>query len=189
MSDLGPVSFYLGMAVIRDRGNKILCLGQQAYLEKIFKDHGMWECKAVAVPMDRNLTLSLQDYQANDVFRTQYQPAVGSLMYAMLSTRPDLTFSVSVVSRYASNPNPSHWQAVKRIFCYIYGTLSRQLTYHGTLSKLEGYTDADWAGDYDTRRSTSGYIFNVRSEAISWSSKQQPTVALFSCKAEYMGQT
>ena len=189
MSDLGPVSFYLGMAVTRDRGNKILRLGQQAYLEKILKDHGMWECKAVAVPMDGNLTSSLQNYQATDVFRTQYQSAVGSLMYAMLSTRPDLAFSVSVVSRYASNPNPSHWQAVKRIFRYIRGTPSLQLTYRGTLSKLEGYTDADWAGDYDTRRSTSGYIFNVGSGAISWSSKRQPTVASSSCEAEYMGQT
>lgn len=80
-------------------------------------------------------------------------------MYAMLSTRPDLAFSVSGVSRYASNPNSSHWQAVKRIFRDIRGTLSLQLTYYGTLSNLEGYTDADWVGDYDTRRSTSGYIF------------------------------
>lgn len=110
-------------------------------------------------------------------------------MYAMLGTRPDLAFSVSVVSRYASNPNPRHWQAVKRIFRYIRGTLSLQLTYRGKLSNLEGYTDADCAGDYDTRRSTSGYIFNVGNGAISWSSKRQPTVALSSCKAEYMGQT
>ena len=110
-------------------------------------------------------------------------------MYAILGTRPDLAFSVSVVSRYASNPNPSHWQAVKRIFRYIRGTFSLQLTYRGEFSNLQGYTDADWAGDLDTRRSTSGYIFNVGSGAISWSSKRQPTVALSSCEAEYMGQT
>lgn len=158
MSDLGPVSFYLGMAITRDRANKILRLSQETYLEKILKDYGMWECKAIVVPMDGSLTSSLQDYQATDVFRTQYQSAVGSLIYAMLSTRPDLAFSVSVVSRYVSNPNPSHWQAVKRILRYLRGTLSLQLTYRGTLSKLEGYTDADWAGDYDTRRSTSGLL-------------------------------
>lgn len=149
----------------------------------------MWDCKAVAVPIDSVLTASSQDYQATDSFRTQYQSAVGSLMYAMLGTRPDLAFSVSVVSRYASNPNPSHWQAVKRIFRYIRGTLSLQLTYRGEFSNLQGYTDADWAGDHDTRRSTSGYIFNVGSGANSWSSKRQPTVALSSCEAEYMGQT
>ena len=86
MSDLGLVSFYLGMAVIRDRANRILRLGQQAYLEKILQDHGMWDCKASAVPMDSVLTASSQDYQATDSFQTQYQSAVGSLMYAMLGT-------------------------------------------------------------------------------------------------------
>ena len=79
---------------------------------------------------------------------------------------------------------------MKHIFCYIRGTLSLQLTYCGRLSNLEGYTDTDWAGNYDTCRSTSGYIFNVGSGAISWSSKRQPTtVALSSCEAEYMRQT
>ena len=98
MSNLGPVSVYLGIDITRDHAKKILRLGQQAYLEKIFKDHGMWQCKAVAVPMDGSLTSSLQDYPDTDVFRTQYQSAVCSLMYAMVSTRPDLGFSVSVVS-------------------------------------------------------------------------------------------
>lgn len=71
MSDLEPVLFYLGMAITRDRANKILRLGQRAYLKKIIKDHGMWEYKAVAVPMDGSLASSLQNYQAIDVFRTQ----------------------------------------------------------------------------------------------------------------------
>lgn len=106
----------------------------------------MWEYKAVAVPMDGSLASSLQNYQAIDVFRTQYQSALGFLMYAMLSTRPDLAFSVSGVSRYASNPNSSHWQAVKRIFRDIRGTLSLQLTYYGTLSNLEGYTERGLGG-------------------------------------------
>ena len=110
-------------------------------------------------------------------------------MYAMLGTRPDLAYAVSVVSRYASRPNNSHWQAVKRIFRYIKGTLDLELTFQGSLRALEGYTDADWAGDRDTRRSTSGFLFNLGSGAISWSSKCQPTVALSSCEAEYMGQT
>lgn len=73
MFDLGTVSFYLGMAVTRDRINIILCLSQEVYLENFFKDYGIWEYKAVAVPINRSLTLSLQDYQATEVFRTQYQ--------------------------------------------------------------------------------------------------------------------
>ena len=110
-------------------------------------------------------------------------------MYAILGTRPDLAFAVSVVSQYSSKPNDSHWQAVKRIFRYIKGTLDLQLTFRGPLTALTGYTDADWAGDQDTRRSTSGFVFNLGSGAISWSSKRQPNVILSSCEAEYMGQT
>lgn len=107
----------------------------------------------------------------------------------MLGTRPDLAFSVSVVSCYASNQNSGHWQAVKRIFCYIRGTLSLQLTYRVELSNLQGYVDADRARDKDTCWSTSGDIFNVGSEAISWLSKRQLIVDLSSCQAKYMGQT
>lgn len=110
-------------------------------------------------------------------------------MYAMLGIRPDITFPVSVVSRYSSNPDPGHWQAVKRIIRYLRGTISLKLTYRGNLQPLTGYTDADWAGDQDTRRSTSGFVFSIGSGAISWSSKRQPTVALSTCEAEYMGQT
>ena len=116
MSDLRLVSFYFGMAITRNCANRILFLGQKAYLEKILQDHGMSDCKAVVVPMDGTITATAQDYQAMDNFWIQSQSAVGSLIWAMLCTRPDLAFSVSVVSQYASNPNPSHWQAVKRIF-------------------------------------------------------------------------
>ena len=98
MFDLGSVSFYLGMAVTWDRANRIFCLRQQVYLEKIFQDHGMWDCKAVVVSIDGTFTITAQDYQATDSFQTQYQSTVGSLIYAMLGTRPDLAFSVSVVS-------------------------------------------------------------------------------------------
>ena len=189
MVDLGPINYYLGMTITRDRANRILRLGQQAYLEKVLRDHGMWDTNPVATPMDGRLEAAPEGHQATDDSRLRYQSAVGSLMYAMLGIRPDLAFAVSVVSRYASNPTDTHWKAVKRIFRYIKGTLPLQLTYKGHLQLLNGYTDADWAGDHHTRRSTSGFVFNVGSGAISWSSKRQPTVALSSCEAEYMGQT
>ena len=190
MTDLGSLRFYLGMGIERDRSNRILFLSQKAYLEKVLKDHGMWECKPVATPMDSNaLEAAGPDHVATAGQRHAYQSAVGSLMYAMLGTRPDLAYAVSVVSRYASNPTGTHWKAVKRIFRYIRGTLDLRLTFSGALEPLAGYTDADWGGDRDTRRSTSGYVFNVGSGAISWSSKRQPTVALSTCEAEYMGQT
>ncbi len=96
---------------------------------------------------------------------------------------------MSVVSRHASNPDSLYWQAVKRIFCYLKGNIQFQLTFRGPLQALSEYSDADWTGDHDTRRSISSFIFNIGSGAISWSAKRQPTVALSSCEVEYIGQT
>src|SRR5947199_4090019 len=98
------------------------------------------------------------DYYANAAFKTRYQSAVGTLMYAMLGTRPDIAFAVSLVSRYAANPTPMHMTAVKQIFQYLKGTIDLQLTYHGELTNLVGYSDSDWGGDPSTHRSTAGFV-------------------------------
>lgn len=190
MTDLGACKYYLGMTVRRDRPNRTIHLGQRAYIENVLRDFDMWEVRPVATPMDQTkLAAADEDYKCDPDHRIRYQSAVGSLMYAMLGTRPDLAFAVSVVSRYAANPTESHWKAVKRIFRYLKGTIDFELAYKGDLQKLRGYSDADWAGDLDTRRSTSGYVFNVGSGAISWLSKRQATVALSSCEAEYQAET
>ena len=128
-----------------------------------------------------------EDFIAPKQSRERYQSAVGSLMYAMIGTWPDIAYAVSVVSRYAANPDDSCWTVVKWIFRYLQGTMYFKLTYRGPLEPLSGYLDSDYAGDPATRRSTSGYVFNLGSAAISWSSKRQPIVALSTCEAEYMG--
>ena len=106
--DLGPINYYLGMTITRDRANRIPRLGQQAYLEKVLRDHGMWDTNPGATPIDGRLLAAPEGHQATDDSRLRYQSAVGSLMYAMLGTRPDLAYAVSVVSRYASNPTDTH---------------------------------------------------------------------------------
>jgi hypothetical protein len=191
MTNLGAWHFYLGMEVIRDRPRRTLRLSQEAYLRRVLEDFGMLQANPVATPMETSVHLvpAEDGYQAESSLVKTYQSAVGSLMYAMLGTRPDLAFAVSVVSRFASNPTDRHWTAVKRILKYLAGTISIGLVFRGSLTSLNGYTDSDWAGDHDTRRSTSGYVFNVGSAAISWSAKRQPTVSLSSCEAEYIGQT
>jgi hypothetical protein len=192
MTDLGECSYYLGMTIRRNRANRLIYLGQRAYVEKVLKDHGLWNnVKTAAVPMNPGTKLvpSATGYHASDTLRTRYQRAVGSLMYAMMGTRPDIAFAVSIVSRFASNPDDTHWLAVQQIFRYLRGTIDHELVYSGNLSPLVGYTDSDWAGDTDTRRSTSGYVFNLGSGAITWSSKRQPTISLSTCEAEYIGQT
>lgn len=92
MSDLGLVSFFLEMTLTQDCANQILGLGQQVYIKKILQDHGMWDCKAVAVLMNGALFATLPDYQATGNFGTQYQSAVGLLIYTMLYIWPDLAF-------------------------------------------------------------------------------------------------
>ena len=195
MSDLGLYSQYLGISVTRDRPNRTLYLRQEGYINQILTQHDIYndphsKGNGVAIPMEANTHLgpAPEGFTASKQSRHSYQSAVGSLMYAMMGTRPDIAYAVSVVSRYAANPHDSHWTAVKRIFRYLRGTVSLKLVFRGPLQPLSGYTDSDYIGDPDTRRSTSGYTFNLGSAAISWSSKRQPTVALSTCEAEYVGQ-
>jgi hypothetical protein len=108
-------------------------------------------------------------------------------MYAILGTRPDLTYAVSTVSKYSSNPNKTHWASVKRIFRYLNGTKHLGITYGGTKElNLIGYSDSDWGGDLDTRRSTSGHVFLLGNGATSWYSKLQSSVATSTMQAEYI---
>ena len=115
-----------------------------------------------------------------------YRSAVGCLMYLMVGTRPDLAAAVGVLSQFAADPCPTHWQALKRVFRYIQGTKTYGIEFTVDGDALQGYSDADWAGDTESRRSTSGYAFMMNGGCISWRSKKQRTVALSSTEAEYM---
>jgi hypothetical protein len=191
MSDLGPCSYYLGIQVIRDRATRTIRLSQKAYIEKILREFDMWECKPVTTPIDTHVKLTESDEDTPvDQKRTHfYARLVGSLMYAMLGTRPDIAYAVSLLSRYMANPGPAHITAAKRVLRYLRGTTDLSLTYEGTIKPLSGFSDADWAGCHDTRQSTSGYVFSLGSGAISWSSRRQQAVALSSTEAEYMAET
>ncbi|RYA84029.1 hypothetical protein DD594_26620, partial [Enterobacter cloacae complex sp. 4DZ1-17B1] len=121
--------------------------------------------------------------------KVSYAAAVGSLMYAMVWTRPDIAHAVGVVSRFMDNLGKEHWQAVKWILRYLKGTTTNALYFGGTDIFLEGYADADMAGDKDTRRSTTGYVFTVGGTAVSWASKLQKVVSLSTTEAEYVAMT
>lgn len=138
MVDLGSATYYLGMTITRDRTNRILRLRQLGYLKQALKTHGMLDLIPVTTPMDTSLVAATTDYLCTNEFRLQYQSAVGSLMYAMLGTRPDISFAISVVSRHASNLDSLHRQAVKRIFRYLKGSIQLQLTFRGPLQVLSG---------------------------------------------------
>jgi hypothetical protein len=123
-----------------------------------------------------------------------YQSLVGTLMYAMLGMWPDIMFAVGALSKFSSNPGKVHWNQAIHVLKYLAGTKDHALVYHGDNKEdlstiILGYTDSDWAGEPDTRRSTGGYVFKMCGAAVSWSSKLQNSPALSSTEAEYIAAT
>ena len=150
----------------------------------------MTDCNPVSTPLDTSVHLQQADKEAENADITNYRQIIGSLMFLMIGTRPDIAAAVSIVSQFAANPMPTHIQAVKRILRYLKGTKGYKLHFGGQLGgqKLVGYCDANWGNEINSRKSTSGYLFYLAGGVI-WSSKRQPTVALSSTEAEYMALT
>ncbi|CAI5991674.1 unnamed protein product [Closterium sp. NIES-64] len=149
MRDLGAVFHYLGMHIDRDRGNKTLALHQHKYLESVVDRFGMIESKPTPTPMEAALhPLAVSDENPMDPESAKtFHSVVGSCMYAAVSTRPDLSFPVGVLGRVVSNPMVEHVRASRRLLRYIKGTTRMGLHYEKGPVVLQGYTDADWAGD------------------------------------------
>jgi hypothetical protein len=191
MSDLGELHFCLGVEFVRDRATRTITMSQGKYVMDVLKRFGMEDCKPVATPLDANsklVKLSEEEYaaEAKSMAEVPYKQAVGSLMYAMIATRPDLAYPISVVSQHMARPGSMHWMAVKRIMRYLKGTSDVKLCLGGQDIVLSGHCDADYAGDTSDRRSTTGYMFKVGSGAVSWNSKRQQTTATSTVEAEYM---
>ncbi|MCO5556292.1 hypothetical protein L7F22_009838 [Adiantum nelumboides] len=143
----------------------------------------MADVKPLRVPLPPYTKLSKVDCPKDEVALKAmkgipYASTCGSLMYAMVATRPNIAHAVGVVSRYMSNPSKAHWEAVKCILRYSKGTQSKCICYGKSDLKLQGYCDADMAGDMVTRKSTSGYVFAIAGGAVSWCSRLQKIVAL-----------
>ncbi|KAH7550154.1 hypothetical protein JRO89_XS13G0144400 [Xanthoceras sorbifolium] len=191
MKDLGAAKKILGMEIRRDKTAGKLYLTQKSFVEKVLERFGMKNAKPVSTPFAAHFKLSaaMSPQSDNDIeymSHVPYSSAVGSLMYAMVCTRPDIAHAVSVVSRYMSNPGKEHWQAVKWIMRYLRGTTDSCLEFGRSKGHLVGYVDSDYAGDLDRRRSITGYVFTLGDTAISWKATLQSTVALSTTEAEYM---
>ncbi|BAF28754.2 Os11g0656500 [Oryza sativa Japonica Group] len=183
MSDLGPLSFYLGIEVHQEAG--IITLKQAAYASRIVEKAGLTGCNPCATPMEPRLKLS-KESAGSLVDATEYRSLVGSLRY-LVNTRPDLAYSVGYVSRFMEKPTDEHLAAVKRIIRYVAGTIHLGCRYVKEVEGgLQGYSDSDMAGDIDTRKSTTGVIFFLGKNPVSWQSQKQRVVALSSCESEYI---
>ncbi|XP_022004078.1 uncharacterized mitochondrial protein AtMg00810-like [Helianthus annuus] len=182
MKDLGPLTYFLGISVTRT-GDRMF-LSQQSYAKDIIHRVAMDSCKPVSTPVDTNSKLSNSSGPLYDD-PTTYRSLAGALQY-LTFTRPDITYLVQQICMHMHSPTVEHWNALKRIIWYLQGTSDYgiHLSPASTLSLL-AYTDADWAGCPDTRRSTSSYCVYLGDNLISWSSKRQSTISRSSAKAEY----
>ncbi|KAK9063785.1 hypothetical protein SSX86_017657 [Deinandra increscens subsp. villosa] len=182
MKDLGKLSHFLGLELKYEK--EALILHQQKYSVDLLVRFGMLDCKPINTPMDTTVKLSIdRGKELEDP--TMYRQIVGSLIYLTL-TRPDIAFEVGVLSRYMQKPRKPHLDAIRRVLRYVKATLGFGVRFNrGEKLELKGFCDADYAGDLDTRRSTTGYVFMLGQAAVTWCSKRQPTVSLSTTEAEY----
>ena len=156
---------------------------QKNYIGKILEKFNMSKCSAGVVPIQKGDKLSLMKCPKNDVERKDmesipYASVVGSLMYLQTCTRPDISYVVGMLGRYQSNPGIDHWKAAKKVLRYLQGTKNYMLTYKRS-NHLEviGYSDSDFDGCLDIRKSTFGYLFLLVEGAVSWKSAKQTFIA------------
>ncbi|KAA0063766.1 gag/pol protein [Cucumis melo var. makuwa] len=191
MKDLGEAQYVLGIQIIRDPKNKTLALSQATYIDKMLVRYSMQNSKKGLLPFRYGVHLSKEQcpktpQKVEDIRRIPYASAVGSLMYVMLYTRPDICYAVEIVSRYQSNPRLDHWTAVKIILKYLRRTRDYMLVYGAKDLILTGYTNSDFQTDKDSKKSTSGSVFNLNGGAVVWRSIKQGCIANSTMEAEYV---
>ena len=175
MKDLGKLHHCLGITVEYDESRRSLWLHQRPYILAMLEKFGLSQAKTVPTPANLNVKLRKDDETSILVDSTLYQSMVGSLLYAAIATRPDISQAVGASSKYCSNPSEAHLTAVKRILRYLMETINLGLKYKKSESgTLVGYSDA------------SGNLFLFAGCPVSWYSKKQPTVSLSTAEAEYI---
>ncbi|XP_014496687.1 uncharacterized protein LOC106758263 [Vigna radiata var. radiata] len=186
MSDLGQLSYFLGIEFTKtDEG---MLMYQHRYALDMLTKFNMLHCNSANTPTEVDLKLE-KDPEEEVVDPTEYRRMVGSLRY-LFNTRPDISYSVGLISRYMQNPRVSHLNVVKRILRYLKGTYKYGILLTkgepGGEVRVIAYSDSDWCGDKGDRKSTVGYVFFLGGAPILRSSTKEPVVALSSCEVEYI---
>jgi hypothetical protein len=172
---MGELHWLLGIEIKRDPEKRTISLSQQSYIQSIVDRYGLSDAHMVSMPLDPHNLLSKNQYpttlhEFGKMRNVPYRKAVGSLMYAALGTRPDITYAVGHLAQFAENSGKAHWEAVKQVIQYLKGTKDWWLVLGGQQEKIVGYSDADGMSNED-RHAISGYAFLIDGGAISWSVK------------------
>jgi len=183
--ELGRPSYFLGLHLVHDDKNGTLHVHQEQYVRTVLERFGMTDAKSVRLPIGVGAQLERTGEPLTGEDPALYQELVGCLNYLATATRPDIAFAVGRLSRFVSAPMVAHLAAAKVVLRYLAGTKAKGLWYQQD-GALVGYSDADFAADKDTRRSTSGNVFLLQGAAVSWKSKLQGSVATSKTEAEYV---
>ncbi|KAL0328076.1 UNVERIFIED_CONTAM: Retrovirus-related Pol polyprotein from transposon TNT 1-94 [Sesamum calycinum] len=196
MKDLGEAKKILGMSIERNRKNSTIFLNHKSYVQSILKRFCMEKSKPSSVPLATHFQLSKEqcpktEKEKEKMQNIPYSNAIGSIMFLMVCTRPDIAYSISCLSRYMSNASPPYWEALKWLLRYLNGSANLGIMF-SKCSKgvdLTSYVDSNYANDRDSRRSTTSYIFTLCGSCITWKSQLQQIVALSTIEAEYIAAT
>src|SRR6266446_2037415 len=190
MTDLGKINSYLGVRIKHDRSIRRLEIDQSHYTLEIINRFGLSDANPAHTPLPSGAEVHLTKYdgEATPTEIKLYQQIIRSLLYVQIGTCPDISFAVSHLAQYASNPSQQHTRLAKYVLTYLKGTSDLKLQYDGARGQgLHGYSDSSYRDDPDDRHSTAGYIFLLADAAISWCLCKQRTAAQSTTEAEYMG--
>ena len=195
IKDVGETEYFLGMRVQQDLTAGTIRLTQRPYWEHVINRFNLESVVPRNIPLPAGIVLDSNmspktDSERKEMDDKPYRSILGSVMWGQLATRPDLSFSVSLLARFQANPGSDHWNALMHVIGYIKNTLDYGLTYSRDSDLTPtAFVDADYGGCRDTRRSTSGYVFMMAGGAVTWSSKRQASVALSTVEAEYVAMS
>ena len=192
MKDMSEASYVIGIKIERDRSQQILGLSQETYINKVFERFHMKDSSLGTVPFFKGDKFSLDQCPSNDLEKKEmknipYASAVKSLMYAQVCTRPDISYTIGMLGGYQSNPSLEHWKAAKKVMRYLKRTKDYKLTYkQSDPLDMVGYQDSDFVGCFESRKSTSGYVFLLARGIISWGSAKKTLVTISTIEAKFV---
>ena len=187
MKDLGPASSYLRIWITRDQNTWAIWIDQQAYIENTVKRFEVLYANNTNTPLPAGIHLEKSEEPVALNTKTYYQQIIGTLIYAAIGTRPDISFAATQLSQFNNNPMKEHMKYAKYVPRYLKGTRELKIKYNGSSNaRLIRYSDSNWGENKDDQHSTSGHVFVMVNGAISWASQWQKIVTLSAGEAEYM---